>query len=170
MRDTRAWSKSLVKELADDSVRPLLGPLRPWEVCALEVGLSFLDDHLPGRGIGALWPVLSGYMRLDEDLGPQIRTLRELMGLLAKTGTMREKLDQYVKLPAQVRGFAPCDMPGHKPELSTVFTRRSTPYAAGRHDLYRQTLQKHGLPRDLPTRDAQPSPSSLGSPPEPPNA
>ena len=44
MRDTRAWSKPLVKELADDSVRPLLAPLKPWEICALEVGLSFLDD------------------------------------------------------------------------------------------------------------------------------
>ncbi|MEU5281079.1 hypothetical protein AB0G87_32265 [Streptomyces asoensis] len=142
MRDTRAWSKQLVKELTDDSVRPLLGPLRPWEICALEMGLSFLDDHLPSQGVGALWPVLSGYMRLDEDLGPQLRTLREVMGPLAKTGTMREKLDQYVKLPVQVRGFEPCDMRGHKPELSTVFTRRSTPYAAARHDLYRQTLQK----------------------------
>ncbi|MEU9026798.1 hypothetical protein AB0D46_04515 [Streptomyces sp. NPDC048383] len=31
---------------------------------------------------------------------------------------------------------------GHKPELSTVFTRRPSPYAAARHDVYRQRLQE----------------------------
>ncbi|WP_406175055.1 hypothetical protein [Streptomyces canus] len=142
MRDTRSWSTSLVKELDDECVRPMLGPLKPWELCALELGLSFLADHMPGRGIGALWPVLAGYMRLDPVLDPQIRTLRELMGPVAKTGTMREKLDHYVKLPAQVRGFEPGDMAGHKAELSTVFSRRPSPYAAARHDVYRQKLQE----------------------------
>ncbi|MGW5488595.1 pPIWI_RE_Z domain-containing protein [Streptosporangium sandarakinum] len=120
----------------------MLGPLRPWEVCALEVGLSFLADHMPGHGVGALWPVLAGYMRLEPGLEPQIRTLRELMGRLARTGTMREKLDHYVRLPAEVRGFEPSTRTGHKAESSTVFTRRPCPYAATRHDLYRHQLQQ----------------------------
>ncbi|MFD8562957.1 hypothetical protein ACFV1N_37265 [Streptosporangium canum] len=142
MRDTRSWSEPLVKELSDERVRPMLDPLRPREMCALELGLSFLADHMPGQGIGALWPVLAGYVRLKPELQPQIRTLRELMGPVAKTETMREKLDHYVRLPTQVRGFKPSNMSGHKAELSTVFVAQPCPYAAARHDLYRQKLQE----------------------------
>ncbi|GAA2509527.1 hypothetical protein GCM10010406_52470 [Streptomyces thermolineatus] len=140
MRDIRSWSAPLVTELGDESVRPLLGALKPWELCSLELGLSFLVDHMPGQGVGALWPVLSGYIRLDAALDPQIRTLRELMGSVARTGTMQDKLDHYIKLPAQVRGFEPGEMRGHRTEPSTVFTRRPAPYAARRHEVYRQKL------------------------------
>ncbi|MGW4891003.1 pPIWI_RE_Z domain-containing protein [Kitasatospora sp. NPDC004240] len=129
-------------ELADECVKPMLGTLKPRELCALELGLSFLADHLPEQGTGALWPILSSYMQLGPELKPQIRTLRELMGPLSRSGTLREKLDLYVKLPAQVRGFDPGEMRGHKADPTTVFTRRPSPYAAARHDTYRQALQQ----------------------------
>ncbi|WP_055589043.1 hypothetical protein [Peterkaempfera griseoplana] len=55
---------------------------------------------------------------------------------------MREKLTHYIEIPAQVRGFEPGELRGHRAEPSTVFTRRPVPYAARRHELYRQKLSE----------------------------
>ncbi|MFE4331392.1 hypothetical protein ACFRQM_18775 [Streptomyces sp. NPDC056831] len=86
MRNIRAWMDTLVKELTDEAVSPLLGQLESRELCQLELGLTFLADHLPGKGVGSLWPVLSGYSIPRPGLDREIRSLRLLMGDLARSG------------------------------------------------------------------------------------
>ncbi|MEE4544093.1 hypothetical protein V2S66_19205 [Streptomyces sp. V4-01] len=160
MRDSTQWSKVLVKELTDQAVRPLLGSLRPAEFCALELGLSFMADHMPEQGIGALWPVLSTYAVVSEQSQPQVRALRQLMGGVARSGAWREKLNTYARLPEQVRGFDPGELRGRKVEHGTVFTRRPSPYAAGRHEVYRQVLEQPA-PYTSPTLHAPAPPGAL---------
>ncbi|HEY1156570.1 MAG TPA: hypothetical protein VGE95_09810, partial [Arthrobacter sp.] len=140
MRNLRAWKAPLVKELSDEAVSPLLGPLQPRELCQLELGLTFLADHLPGKGVGSLWPVLSGYSIPRPGLDREIRSLRMLMGDLARSGQFLHVLDRYLSADARLRGFD-AEQTGRHVRPSTVFTPQSSPYLVGRHDEYRQALK-----------------------------
>ncbi|WP_181138388.1 hypothetical protein [Streptomyces sp. Ru73] len=142
---------SLIKELEDDSVSPYLGPLLPRELCQLELGLTFLADHMPGQGVGALWPVLSTYVSPRPGLEREVRALRLLMGDMARSGQFLRTLDAYAQLPAQIRGFERAEPPGRQVRPSTVFTPKSSPYLVGRHDTYRQAL-KEPVPYRTETR------------------
>ncbi|WP_433091190.1 hypothetical protein [Streptomyces shenzhenensis] len=140
MRNIRAWMAPLIKELSDEAVGPLLGPLQPRELCQLELGLTFLADHLPGKGVGSLWPVLSGYSIPRPGLDREIRSLRMLMGDLARSGQFLHVLDRYLSADARLRGFD-AEQTGRHVRPSTVFTPQSSPYLVGRHDEYRQALK-----------------------------
>ncbi|MEV6987018.1 hypothetical protein AB0M95_37980 [Sphaerisporangium sp. NPDC051017] len=140
MRDTSRWFKPLADELNDKDLQPLLGSLTVREFCALELGLSFLVDHLPGEPIGALWLVLSGYAEAGPQLRPQVRHLRLLMGDTARSGQWRERLNQYQKIPIQLRGFDRSDGTQRRVANSTVFFRRPSPHCPTRYKLYRDVL------------------------------
>ncbi|MFD8631750.1 hypothetical protein [Streptomyces sp. NPDC059533] len=133
---------SLVAELCDDSVHALLNMLLPRELCQLELGLTFLADHMPGQGVGALWPVLSTYASPRPGLEHEVRALRLLMGDMARSGQFLRTLDTYAQLPTQIRGFERDETPGRQVRPSTVFKPKSSPYLVGRHDTYRQALKE----------------------------
>lgn len=156
MRDIRAWMDTLVKELTDEAVRPLLGQLEPRELCQLELGLTFLADHLPGKGVGSLWPVLSGYSIPRPGLDREIRSLRLLMGDLARSGQFLHVLDRYLGVDVRLRGFD-AEQSGRHVRPGTVFAARSSPYLIGRHDTYRQALKA-----TVPYRPASIRPAAVG--------
>lgn len=131
----------LVGELEDEAVSPLLGSLTPRELCQLELALTFLADHLPGQGVGALWHVLSTYGVLP-GREREVRTLRLLMGDFARAGLFLRTLEVYAQLPTQVRGFERAESVGRRVRPSTVFTAKTSPYLVGRHDVYRQVLKE----------------------------
>lgn len=160
MRDIRGWMTSLLKELADDSVRAMLDPLLARELCQLELGLTFLADHMPGQGVGSLWPVLSTYARPRPGLEREVRALRLLMGDMARSGQFLRALDAYAQLPVQIRGFERSELSGRQVRPSTVFTPRSSPYLVGRHDIYRQAL-KEPVPYTATTQRRPAPPGSV---------
>ncbi|MEU6825453.1 hypothetical protein ABZ921_32965 [Streptomyces atriruber] len=157
MRNIRAWMAPLLKELADEAVTSLLGQLKASELCQLELGLTFLADHLPGKGVGALWPVLSGYSIPRPGLEGEIRSLRLLMGDLARSGQFLNVLDRYLQVDVRLRGFDTGQSTRHV-RPGTVFTAQSSSYLIGRHDTYRQALKSA-----VPYAPASVRPAPMGS-------
>ena len=104
MREHSSWCRELVNELKAGGVLPE-GRLRARDLVALELGLHFLHRHFEGEPIGALWPILSGYVVVEPELQPVVRRLRHRMGDMGRRGYWRLSLDLYRRLPVEVRGF-----------------------------------------------------------------
>ena len=48
----------------------------PAEFCRVELGLYFLATYFPGEPVGVLQPVLSGYVRVGQDLDAVARRVQ----------------------------------------------------------------------------------------------
>jgi pPIWI RE three-gene island domain Z len=139
MRDTSTWYADLAKELQADGSLPT-ERFSPRDFCCLELGLYFLTNYLPGEPVGALWPVLSGYVVGEPPLRPVVRRLRHLMGDIARTGYWRYCLDQYRRVPVELRGFARTDDPRRRISDRSTFKQREPAVCRDRFSAYREAL------------------------------
>jgi hypothetical protein len=60
VRDSSSWRKDLLEDLRQASFPVEVMPAEA--LCAVELGLHFLTCHFPGEPVGALQPLLSGYV------------------------------------------------------------------------------------------------------------
>jgi hypothetical protein len=139
MRDTSTWYVDLAEELQADGSLPT-ERLSLRDFCCLELGLYFLTEYFPGEPVGALWPVLSGYVVGEPPPRPVVRRLRHLMGDIARTGYWRHCLDQYRRIPVEMCGFARTDDPHRRISDRSIFWRREPALCAGRFLVYREAL------------------------------
>jgi hypothetical protein len=133
-----AWLARLAKDLRAHGFPEQVMPIA--EFCRVELGLYFLTRHFPGEPVGVLQPVLSGYVRGNEDIGAINRRVRHRMGDVARRGYWRKLLNQYTRLPDAVRGFERTDDPTRRVNDNTVFTARPSSVCAGRDDTYAAAL------------------------------
>jgi hypothetical protein len=139
MRDTSIWYADLADELQADGSLPT-ERLTLRDFCCLELGLYFLAEYFPGEPVGALWPVLSGYVVKEPPPRPVVRRLRHLMGDIARTGYWRHCLDQYRRIPIEVCGFARTNDPRRRISDRSTFQRRNPAVCTGRFSVYREAL------------------------------
>lgn len=153
MRDISSWYEQLAKEVAASGIEDELDGVSLSEFFALELGLNFLADHLPGQPIGVLRMVLSKYAVTDPETAPMVRRLRQLMGDAARGGHWRERLNDYRKIPVHLRGFERTDDPEHRVGHKTVFERRPSPYLVDRFAVYRDVLTRNVPYQAEPVRE-----------------
>lgn len=139
MRDHSSWCQELVDELKDSDVLPV-GRLSARDLVALELGLHFLHRHFEGEPIGALWPILSGYVIVEPELQPVVRRLRHRMGDMGRRGYWRLSLDHYRRLPVEVRGFTRTDDTTRKINDQTGFVPHRSSVCPQRFDYYEAAL------------------------------
>lgn len=138
MRDGSSWREQLVEELREASFP---GSVMPADVfCAVELGLYFLTQHVPGEPVGTLQPLLSGYVRVGSDLGPVARRVRHRMGDVSRRGYWRKLLNQYMRLPAEWRYYDRTDDPQHRVTDKTIFGVKRSPYCPDRTQTYADAL------------------------------
>lgn len=134
------WYDDLVTDMQETGLDARLGDLSPAEFCQLELGLFYLDQHLAGQAVGALWTALNHYA----DLGPGglevSRRVRLRMGDSARGGQWRERLNEYRKVPVELRMFTTSGPPGHRILSGTLFERYPSPHLPHREDVYRAAL------------------------------
>lgn len=138
MRDGSSWRAALATELEDAGF-----PTQTMDIgafCALELGLHFLSTHVPGEPIGALQPLLSGYVQVGDTLEPVTRRVRHRMGDVSRRGYWRGLLNQYMRLPAEWRYFDRLDDPQHRVSDKTIFAVKRSPYCPERTDVYNQAM------------------------------
>ncbi|MFH8747464.1 hypothetical protein ACH4GK_09510 [Streptomyces rimosus] len=125
-----------------------LGDLSPAEFCQLELGLFYLEQRLAGQSVGALWTALNHYT----DLGPRgrevVRRVRLRMGDAARGGQWRERLNEYRKVPVELRMFTTAGPPGHRVLNGTLFERYPSPHLPQREVVYRAALAD-AVPYDI---------------------
>lgn len=139
MRDHSSWCRELVTELQAGGVLPD-GRLTARDLAALELGLYFLHRHFEGEPIGALWPILSGYVVVEPGLQPVVRRLRHRMGDMGRRGYWRLSLDLYRRLPIEVRGFERTDDSAKKINDQTCFVPRPSSVCPERFGHYEAAL------------------------------
>ncbi len=142
------WYEDLVTDLQQTGLDARLGDLSPAEFCQLELGLFYLEQHLTGQPVGALWTALNHYA----DLGPTglkvVRRVRLRMGDAARGGQWRERLNEYRKVPVELRMFTTAGPPGHRVLNNTLFERYPSPHLPQREGVYRAALTD-AVPYDI---------------------
>ena len=139
MRDLSAWLGRLPQDLRSQGFPEDVMPAA--EFCRVELGLYFLATHFPGEPAGVLQPVLSGYVRVGEDLDAVIRRVRHRMGDVARRGYWRKLLNQYMRIPDAIRALRPHRLT--RPAASAtrrVFAARPSSVCADRDDTYAAAL------------------------------
>lgn len=139
MRDTSSWYEDLVPEL-EAAGSALTDRLTVRDLVGLELGLFFLDEHFPGEPVGALWPLLSGYVSGPEGLRPVLRRLRHLMGDIARIGYWRHRLDRYRRVPLRLRGFERTDAEERRIGDRSTFRRLEPAVCSSRFEVYGRAL------------------------------
>jgi hypothetical protein len=143
VRDSSSWRKDVLVELRQASFP---GETMPAEAfCAVELGLYFLTYHFPGEPVGALQPLLSGYVvpadqNLDLDL--VMRRVRHRMGDVARRGYWRRLLNHYMRVPLEWRYFGRTDDPGRRVSDQTVFVTKPSSYCPERTEAYAAALSE----------------------------
>jgi hypothetical protein len=153
VRDSSSWREGLAEELLGAGFPEQF--MEAGVFCALELGLHFLTRFAPGEQVGALQPVLSGYVELADDLGPVIRRVRHRMGDVSRRGYWRRLLNLYMRLPAEWRYFDRLDDPNHRVTDKTIFCVKRSVHCPERTDDYDAALSQ---PLDYrPTRTFPPA-------------
>ena len=134
------WYEDLVTDIRQTGLDARLGDLSPAEFCQLELGLFFLEQRLPGQSVGALWTVLNHYAQLGPGGLEVVRRVRLRMGDAARGGQWRERLNEYRKVPVELRMFTTAGPPGHRVLNDTLFTRYPSPHMPQREEVYRDAL------------------------------
>jgi hypothetical protein len=137
VRDGSDWYKDLAGEIDLTDALPV-GEMSPKDFFSLELGLFFLAEYFPDEPVGALWPLLSGYVLGPAHLWPIVRRLRILLGDNARRGYWRHNLNDYRRIPLNLRGFDH----GSTERVTdrSVFASQSTVVCADRQRAYREAL------------------------------
>lgn len=134
------WYEDLVDGMTQTGLEARLGDLKPAEFCQLELGLFYLEQKLPGQAVGALWMTLNRYA----DPGPAgvqvARRVRLRMGDAARGGQWRERLNEYIKVPVELRMFTTAGLPRHRVLNDSLFERYPSPHLPQREEVYRAAL------------------------------
>ncbi|GLZ28076.1 hypothetical protein Lesp02_02660 [Lentzea sp. NBRC 105346] len=151
MRDTSSWYGKIATELRDTGLLP--EDITPKEFFSVELGLFFLDEHYPDEPIGALWPLLSGYVACTPGLEPVLRRLRILMGDTGRSNFFPLCLDKYQRAPERIRGFERTDDPVRRVTDTSAFRRQDVSLCRDRWDAYRDALAEPVPYAAVVTRD-----------------
>ncbi|MEU4157864.1 hypothetical protein [Actinoplanes sp. NPDC026670] len=108
--------------------------------CAVELGLHLLTSKIPGEPVGALQPLLSGYVKVGSGLEPVLRAVRHRMGDVSRRGYWRHLLNQYTRLDAQWRWFERLDDPKQRVDDRTVFGVKRSPDFPDRVAVYDEAM------------------------------
>lgn len=152
MRDTSHWYGALAAELRGSQLLP--EDISPKEFFSAELGLFFLTEHYPDEPIGALWPLLSGYVAPKPGLGPVLRRLRLLMGEIGRSNFFPLCLDKYRRAHERLRGFTPADHHRRRVTDDSVFVRQDISLCADRWRTYRTVLANRVPYAATVTRDS----------------
>ncbi|MFI7590235.1 hypothetical protein [Micromonospora sp. NPDC049359] len=120
MRETSSWRDSLMKQMRREQFPEAV--MARDAFCRVELGLHFLTKHFPGEPVGALQPLLSGYVDLPPELVAACRRVRHRMGDVARRGYWRRLLNHYLRVPQEWRRFARTDAADGQVNDNTVFT------------------------------------------------
>jgi len=137
MRDGSLWREELVEQLRRASYPEAVMPVDVF--CGVELGLHFLAERFRDEPVGALPPLLSGYVG-GAELQPVIRRVRHRMGDVARRGYWRRLLNQYMRVPREWRLFDRTDDPRHRVSDQTVFRVKGSPYCPERVDAYARAM------------------------------
>src|SRR5213080_2310489 len=96
--------------------------MAPDEFCQVELGLYFLTQMFPDEPVGALQPLLSGYIDIGAELVPAARRVRHRMGDVARRGYWRKLLNHYMRVPQEWRYFDRTDLHDEQVTDKTTFT------------------------------------------------
>ncbi|WP_223840265.1 hypothetical protein [Saccharopolyspora pogona] len=80
--------------------------MSPKEFFSVELGLFFLTEHYPDEPVGALWPMISGYVACPPELEPVLRRLHLLMGEVGRSNFIPLCLDKYRRAHARIQATA----------------------------------------------------------------
>lgn len=170
MRDTSEWYQPMVKpfrELLRASAEPQGGSssepqprhnMSPKDFFSAELGLYFLAEHFPGAGVGALWALMSGYLKHDKHLVPVLRRLRLRMGDVGHSNYFLLCLNRYNELDKRVRGFATVE-DSRRVVDTTVYERQDVSQLVNRWGHYELALAERVPYVAAATRD----PASAGA-------
>lgn len=138
MRDSSSWRKKLVSELRREEFPESVMPRD--EFCQVELGLYFLTSHFPAEPVGALQPLLSGYIDVGPELPSIMRRVRHRMGDVARRGYWRKLLKHYMRVPEQWRMFDRTDDPADQVSDKTIFAVKGSSRCTARTGFYAAAL------------------------------
>jgi hypothetical protein len=139
VRDSASWRKDLVEDLRQASFPEKVMPIEAF--CAVELGLYFLTRHFSAEPVGALQPLLSGYVA-DRSLDAVMRRVRHRMGDVARRGYWRRLLNHYMRVPLKWRYFDRTDDPRRRVSDQTVFVTKPSSYCPERTEAYATALSE----------------------------
>ncbi|BBA99013.1 hypothetical protein RVR_5462 [Actinacidiphila reveromycinica] len=129
MRDRNSWLTCTAGRIRPAWPRDR-GPIRPNQLCRVELGLYLLELLCRGEPAIAAWTVLGGYpFALVGDRTPErermLRVARHLLWMLRRRRTWERALRQYASFPPEVRGYQvdDTDAPARRVEVSIATER-----------------------------------------------
>lgn len=138
MRESSSWRQTLMTQLRREGFPD---PVMDRDVfCRVELGLRFLTEHFPGEPVGALQPLLSGYVAMTPELVAVARRVRHRMGDVARRGYWRRLLNQYARVPQQWRWFGRTDAATTRVVDDTVFAPHGSALCTDRLAVYDAAL------------------------------